>query len=273
MEHRHTLCSRLPALLILGMCLLGTAGAWAGGSTLAGIKQRGELVLGTSANMPPMTGKREDGTVVGFDIDMARLMATGMDVDLKIKTLPFEELLPALEKGTVDVVISNLTMNPERNLRAAFVGPYLTSGKCVVTQEEGIARAEAAENLNTPDIRLAALKGSTSAEFISLLLPKVTLTLVEDYEDAVQMILDDKTGGLLTDYPVCLSILKHHPDDGFVSLFSLLSYEPIGIALPGSDPLYINWTENFLKRLEGVGALDELGNRWFGEGVVTTRKE
>ncbi|MDH3900059.1 MAG: transporter substrate-binding domain-containing protein [Gammaproteobacteria bacterium] len=259
--------------LLLTAGLLTSPVALSGASTLAGIEKSGELVLGTSANMPPMTGKNENGKVIGFDIDMARLMASGMGVDLKIKTMAFNELLPALEKGEVDLVISNMTMNPERNMHVAFVGPYMTSGKCVVTKEEGVAKAEAAENLNSPEIRLAALRGSTSAEFVKVLLPKVTLTLVDEYDGAVRLINDDKTGGLLTDYPICLSMLQRYPDAGFVSLFSLLSYEPIGIALPGNDPLYINWTENFLKRLEGVGVLDELGTRWFGKAVVSTTGE
>jgi len=269
----HSRLSTLFFTLLLAAGLFTSPGAQSGPSTIAGIKQSGELVLGTSANMPPMTGKNKDGKIVGFDIDMARLMATGMGVDLKIKTLPFEKLLPALEKGDVDVVISNMTMNPERNLHVAFVGPYLTSGKCVITKEKGIAKAEAAENLNSPDIRLAALKGSTSADFVKVLLPKVTLTLVGDHEEAVRLINDDKTGGLLTDYPICLSMLQRYPDAGFVSLFSLLSYEPIGIALPGGDSLYINWVENFMKRIEGVGALKELGTRWFGKAIVSTTGE
>ncbi len=267
---------RIPSLFITLLFMAGlvtSPAALSGASTLASIKQSGQLVLGTSANMPPMTGKNEDGKLVGFDIDMARLMASGMGVELKIKTMAFKELLPALEKGDVDVVLSNMTMNPERNLRVAFVGPYMTSGKCVITKEEGIAKAEAAENLNSPDIRLAAMQGSTSAEFIKVLLPEVTLTLVEEHDAAVRMINDGKTGGLLTDYPICLATLQRYPDAGFVSLFSLLSYEPIGIALPGGDPLYINWTENFLERIEAVGALDELGTRWFGKAIVSTTGE
>jgi polar amino acid transport system substrate-binding protein len=273
MKHLITRSSQFFTLLLLAAGLLTSPAALSGASTLADIKKSGELVLGTSANMPPMTGKNKDGKVIGFDIDMARLMAEGMGVDLKIKTMAFGELLPALEKGEVDVVISNITINPERNMRVAFVGPYMTSGKCVVTKKEGIAKAEAAENLNSPDIRLAALKGSTSEKFIKLLLPKVTLTLVDDHDSAVGLINEDKTGGLLTDYPICLSMLQRYPDAGFVSLFSLLTYEPIGIALPGKDPLYINWMENFLKRLEGVGVLDELGKRWFGEAIVSTTGE
>jgi ABC-type amino acid transport substrate-binding protein len=49
---------------------------------------------------------------------------------------------------------------------------------------------------------------------------------------------------------------------------SLLNYEPIGIAVPAQDTLFINWTENFLQRLQGVGLFDELSNKWFGTAVV-----
>jgi polar amino acid transport system substrate-binding protein len=245
---------------------VGTAGIPV--STLSRVTQRGELILGTSGNMPPMTQALADGKVVGFDIDMARLMASGMNVKLKIKVLPFDQLLPALERGDVDVVISNLTMTPERNLHAAFVGPYMTSGKCVITRRADLAKAEEAKDINVPETRLAALAGSTSADFVRTLLPRATLTLVQSNEEGVGLITDNKVDGMMADYPICLSILQRHPDAGFVSLMSLLNYEPIGIAVPAQDTLFINWTENFLQRLQGVGLFDELSNKWFGTAVV-----
>jgi polar amino acid transport system substrate-binding protein len=245
---------------------VGTAGAPV--STLSRVTRRGELILGTSGNMPPMTQALADGKVVGFDIDMARLMASGMNVKLNIKILPFDQLLPALERGDIDVVISNLTMTPERNLHAAFVGPYMTSGKCVITRRADLARAEEAKDINVPDTRLAALAGSTSADFVRTLLPRATLTLVQSNEEGVGLITDNKVDGMMADYPICLSILQRHPDAGFVSLMSLLNYEPIGIAVPAQDTLFINWTENFLQRLQGVGLFDELSNKWFGTAVV-----
>jgi polar amino acid transport system substrate-binding protein len=248
-------------VLVAGMTNLQIASADAG--VLSRIEKSGELVLGTSGNMPSMSETR-DGKLVGFDIDLARLMASGMGVKLKIETMAFDKLLPALEKGDVDVVISNVTINPERNMRVAFVGPYMTSGKCIVTKKDALARAEEATDLNTSSTRLAALEGSTSAAFAKALLPKASLTLVDNYKEAVTMVNSDTIGGLMTDYPICLSILKSHPDAGFISLFSLLTYEPVGIALAGNDPLYINWTENFLTRVEGMGLLEELSLRWFG---------
>ena len=73
-----TLC-----IFILG---LAAAPAAASGPALSRIQDKGELVLGTSGNMPPMSQKLDDGEVVGFDIDLARLMASGMGVKLKIRT-------------------------------------------------------------------------------------------------------------------------------------------------------------------------------------------
>ena len=255
--------SLIAVLLVFSFSMAGMQLANADSSVLADIEKSGKLVLGTSGNMPSMSETR-DGKVVGFDIDLARLMASGMGVKLKIETMAFDKLLPALEKGDVDVVISNVTINPERNMRVAFVGPYMTSGKCIITKKDALARAEEATDLNTSSTRLAALEGSTSAAFAKALLPKASLTLVDDYEKAVTMVNSDTIGGLMTDYPICLSILKSHPDAGFISLFSLLTYEPVGIALAGNDPLYINWTENFLTRVEGMGLLEELSLRWFG---------
>ena len=260
------LAGRIVALCVFSLSL-AIAQTATSGEALSRIQDKGELMLGTSGNMPPMSSKLDDGKVVGFDIDLARLMASGMGVKLSIKTMPFNELLSALQNGDVDVVISNVTMNPQRNMDVAFIGPYMTSGKCVITKEERLAKAVEAENLNVPETRLAALQGSTSADFVKVLLPNATLTLIEDYDGGVRMINDGKVGGILTDYPICLAMLKQYPDAGFVSLFSLLSYEPIGIAISGNDPLYINWTENFLKRVEGTGLLEELALRWFGKPI------
>ena len=271
--HHQKIFTLIYTLFILTVGLVSSPAALAEASTLASIQKSGQLVLGTSANMPPMTGKDGNGKVVGFDIHLARFMADGMGVELKIKTMPFNKLLSALEKGEVDVVISNMTMNPKRNMRVAFVGPYMTSGKCVLTKKEGLAKAKAAENLNSPDVRLAALKGSTSADFVKALLPDATVTLVDEYDDAVSLINEDKIGGLMTDYPICLSMIQRNPDAGFVSLFSLLSYEPIGIALPAGDSLYINWTENFLGRLAGMKAMKQLQDRWFGKAMSSAASQ
>jgi hypothetical protein len=88
-------------LLILST---GSTAALAADGTpvMSRIQKSGELVLGTSGNMPPMTFKQADGTLNGFDISMAELMADVMKVKLVTKVMPFGDLIPALKSGKVD---------------------------------------------------------------------------------------------------------------------------------------------------------------------------
>lgn len=233
-------------------------------AAMSKIVKSGQLVLGTSGNQPPMTMLDENGKPEGFDVDLADLMAQALGVKLVTKQFDFNKLLGALESGEVDVVISNMTINPSRNMRVAFVGPYMTSGKCLITKKENLAQADDTEELNIPDMNMVALKGSTSEDIIRSLMPKVKLTTVEDINKGVKMVADDKVGGMMADYPVCLHTVNANPEAGFISVFSMLTYEPIGIALPANDALFVNWTTNFLERLDKTQTLELLARKWLG---------
>lgn len=232
---------------------------------LSRIVKNGQLVLGTSSNQPPMTMTDENGKPAGFDIDLAAIMAQALGVKLVTKTIPFNELLGALETGKVDVVISNMTINPSRNMRVAFVGPYMTSGKCLITKKENLAKVDDAAELNIPAMNLVVLKGSTSEDIVRTLMPKAKLVTVENVDKGIKMVADDKVGGMLADYPVCLHTVNSNPEAGFISIFSMLTYEPIGIALPANDPLFVNWSSNFLERMDKTLTLDVLANKWLGK--------
>jgi polar amino acid transport system substrate-binding protein len=243
-------------------------------STLEQVLERGQLRVGTSGNMPTMSMSGEGGRVEGFDIDMARLMADAMGVELAVNVMPFPSLIPALESGEVDVVLSNMTINPTRNLRVAFVGPYLESGKCIVAKRQALAQAnEQSTDLNSPETRLAVMAGSTSETFARELFPQGTVVTIDSYQVGAELVAKDEASGMLTDYPICLATLKENPDAGFVSLFSLLTYEPIGVALPGGDAQFINWTNNFMNRLDGTNTFKALGERWFGRASFAKTRE
>jgi polar amino acid transport system substrate-binding protein len=260
------------SLFLLLMGLAALVPAQAAESALSRIVERGVLVLGTSGNMPSMSFFDANGKITGFDIDLARIIASVMEVELEIRVQPFDQLVSALQKGEVDMVVSNMTITPKRNLKVAFVGPYMTSGKCVVTKDEALAKGEQSQDLNSTATRLAVLAGSTSEDLARELLPQATLVPIEDYDEAARMVLEGEASGMLTDYPICLATLKAHPDAGFVSVFSLLTYEPIGIALPANDAQFVNFMENLLERLDSTNAFEELGARWFGK-VELTRTE
>jgi len=230
---------------------------------LQSIIKKGELVLGTSGNMTPMTRSIDGGkTAVGFDIDLAQSIADTMDVKLVIKVMPLNKLVDAVNSGAVDIVISNLTITPERNAKVAFVGPYLTSGKCIVTQVPDLAHASK-EELNASHKRIAVTLGSTSEQFVNMAMPGITPVAVNTQEDAINLLRDHKVAAFLTEYPVCKAIITNNPDDKFISVFTNLTYDPIGIAIAPQNTHLQNWTQNFLVRAENMGLLQALANKWF----------
>jgi polar amino acid transport system substrate-binding protein len=227
------------------------------------IMAKKELIVGTAASMPPLNMTTKDGEIIGMEIDLARLFAVAMEVKLTLKSMHFNELLPALEKGQIDMVLSAMTITPQRNLKFAFAGPYFASGKSVLTKGKNVGSVDEISKMNNPDKILVALKGSTSQMFVEKLMPKANLVLADDYDKAVTMVRNDKAVAMVADYPICMVSVYRYPDAGLVTLGKPISYEPIGVALPPNDPLLVNWVQNSIHSLGKTGELEALMERWF----------
>jgi polar amino acid transport system substrate-binding protein len=230
------------------------------------IQKRGSLIAGTAGSMPPFNMTTRDGQLIGLDVDLAKAIAATMGVKLELKTMPFAKLLPALEAGDLDMVLSSLSITPIRNLKFAFVGPYFISGKSVLTRKQTLAAAKAASDINAVNPILIALKDSTSEGFVKALIPKAKLLTAKTYEEAMNMLLLGEADAVVADYPFCAVQLFRYPDKGLATLAKPLTYEPIGIAVPPGDPLLVNWLENLLAVLDGSGKLEALRERWFKKG-------
>ncbi len=233
---------------------------------LAKILDAGELRVGLSGNQPPLNMTDARGQIIGLEADIMKALANSMGLEVRYVTTPFAELLPALEKGSVDLVISGMTITPERNARFAFVGPYFISGKSVLTKSELIAQVTEATSLDDPNRTYAALAGSTSEQFVREVLPTAKLVLTEDYDAAVAMVIDDKVEAMVADFPICKISVLRNPDAGLTTLATPFTIEPLGIALPADDPLFVNLIENYLNTLENTGILTQFKAKWFSDG-------
>lgn len=226
------------------------------------------LVVGTSGNMPPMTRALPNGGAAGFDIDLAEMMARSLGAELKIVVMPLNELVPAVKSGKVDIAISNMTMTMERNKHVAFSHPYLESGKCLITKQPEMAAGENAADIDTKKATVVVIKDSTSEGFANILMKHTKIVAVDSKDKGIEMVKNGKADAMLTDYPMCMAAVSNNPDAGFVATFSTLTYEPISIAMPGNDPLFMNWTDNFVERLKATGTIDGLLQKWLGKPTL-----
>jgi polar amino acid transport system substrate-binding protein len=198
-----------------------------------------------------------------MEVDIATMMANSIEVKLTLKPMAFNQLLPALQAGEIDLILSGMTMTPTRNTQVAFAGPYFGSGKSVLIKQENIATLQNAEMMNDPAVTLAALKGSTSQRFVERIAPKAKLVATDDYDQAIAMVLEGKVKAMVADFPICNVSVFRYRDKGLTTLKSPLNYEPIGIALLPTDPLLLNWAQNFVAYLVNSGDLSLLQRKWF----------
>jgi polar amino acid transport system substrate-binding protein len=219
-------------------------------------------VVGMAGSMPPLNMTTKEGEVIGYEVDLARAMAAAMGVRAKLEVIPFAELLPALQSGKIDLILSNMTITPGRNLKVAFVGPYFTSGKAFMTKIKTIAMADETTDIDAKKTKLVALKGSTSQAFVEKYIPDATLVTAKDYDEAVEMVLQDKVHAMVADYPICVVSIFRYPNQGLLSVITTLTYEPIGVGVPAGDPLLVNWVENFMGIAEQTGLLEQLKQKW-----------
>lgn len=233
---------------------------------LARIQQKGELVVGTAASMPPLNMTTKDGRIIGLDIDLANYIADSLNVRLKKEKMLFKDLLPALEAGKVDMVISGVTITAERNSKVAFVGPYYISGKGVLTSMATLASITSPDDLDKKEFKITALEGSTSERFVQLQMPQAAYKPAKDYDEGVKMVIDGTVDAMIADHPICVISVARYPQHDLFTIVSPFTYEPIGIALPAGDPLFVNLVDNLLNSIEGSGALDRATRYWFEKG-------
>jgi polar amino acid transport system substrate-binding protein len=257
----------LPLALLACTAIAGCAAM--SGSTLASpspvidrIVKSGELRVGTSGTQPPLSATAKDGSLMGFDIEIANAMATAMGVKLTLVPMDFHDLLPAVQKGEVDMVLSGLTMTPQRNMKVAFVGPYLVSGMSLLTKSKTMTKLRKAEEINTANVKVAALRGSTAEKFAETNMPKAQMVLVDTLDEGVDQVRQGKVDALLADHPFCLVSVYRYRDE-LATLDTPFTFEPLGIALPPNDPLLVNWTQNELAELDDSGTIYDMMYSWF----------
>lgn len=230
------------------------------------IRESGELRVGTSANQPPYTLKTKENKIIGYEMDLAKLLAESMGVEVKIVEMPFSELLNALTAGKIDVIMSGMTINSERNMRAAFVGPHMVSGKSILTKTANLAKLDETTEIDNAQVTLVALKGSTSEKFVQKFLPKAKLIAAKNYDEAVKLVMEDKAAAMISDAEIIAVTMMRYPNSDLTALAEPLTIEPIGMALPTNDFLFINLVENYLAKLALTGYLEQIQANWFDNG-------
>ena len=91
--------------------------------------------MATNAELPPYES-REDGEIVGLDVDMMRAVCDVLGYELKIDDMAFDSIIAAVESGKADVGVAGMTVNEDRLKNVDFSDSYTTTEQVVIVRKK-----------------------------------------------------------------------------------------------------------------------------------------
>lgn len=219
------------------------------------------LRVGLAPEQPPLVFK--DGErIVGLEADNARAVGeiTGRRVELV--PLASSELLPALEQGRIDVIMSGMSVTPERAARVRFVEPYLEAGQMAILQIDQVSRLGQPWAIYREDIRVAVVAGSSGEEFARRDLGDATVIPFAGLPAAMDALRAGEIDLLLHDAATSWQLATSDDYSDLISQNHLLTEEPLAWAVGRDDAALAAELTRALMTMRRNGTLDYIIDRW-----------
>ena len=280
--------SRRSFLAAAGLFSVSTVAALAGCSnagTPAGSASAGSAVAGSSTKTlivamelayPPFEGKDDAGNPSGVSVTFMEDFAAAYGYDLTIENVSFDGLIPSLQTGKADAVMSSITITPEREEEVDFTDPYAVAQLAILAGAD--SGVESADDLNQADKTVAVKTGSTGDVYATKHLANAQILRLADESACVTEVAQGRADGFLYDQLTIYRNNQANPDTTKAVFIPFQDPEYWGIAVAsGNDELreelnafiaeskengeFDRLTDEYLA--EEKAAFDELGFRWF----------
>lgn len=244
-------------------------------SHLESILKSGKIRIGLSPDYMPFEMLDKAGSLMGFDIDLADLIADSMGVKTEFiqVTDGYDNLVPRLKNGDFDIILSGMTATQKRNLVVNFSEPYMITGQTLLVNKKLKDKIKSYKDLNSAMYQVVYEQGTSAKIAIERLFPKCRFISVESADVAVKMVKNGEADALVYDQPYCANIMAMEGSDAFLYLDQPITFEPLSIAIPENDLSLLNWMNTFIRQIQSDGRYDDLYSKWFENSVWMKRLE
>jgi polar amino acid transport system substrate-binding protein len=247
---------QLTAVLLL---LVSTA---VSADVLEDILERGSIRVGV-AEFVPWTLKNKSGDLIGFEIEVARKIAGDMGVKAEFKVYVWEDIIPALEKGEIDVIAGGMAITPARALRVNFSRPLATSGVGLATNTRMTRDIESLRQLDAPDTVITTVKDTFAAGVAKTLFPKAKLRVFSGRDDAEAEILQGRAHVYLASLPEAQFLVLKHGDVVDLPIAEPLIGNSEALAVKKGEQQLLNFLDAWVTARQSDKWLSTTRDYWF----------
>lgn len=228
------------------------------------VKEKGKLVIATSADYPPYEFHKEiDGkdTIVGFDIMIAEEIAKELGVELEIKDMKFDGLLPALQSGNVDMVVAGMTATEERQQAVNFTESYYNGEISILINKKDLDKYTTLESLKS--VKIGAQKASLQENFAIDTIEATNMKLLSKIPDLILELKNGNVDAVVVTKQSVTGYLKQYPELTYANVNTgEYGAEGAAIAIKKSDDLsLVEKSNEVLAKLKSENKIDEFVNK------------
>ena len=227
-----------------------TPSTFAAGSTMEAIQKKGKIVIGTKFDQPLFGLKGLSGQPEGFDVEIAKLVATAIfGSNLSGKTEFIETPSAVREQsiidGKVDLVAATYTINDTRKQKVAFAGPYYVAGQSILVKKDNSAITDLASLAGK---KVCTVTGSTPLKTLQERAPTADLSILFDtYSKCIEALKDGRIEAVSTDNVILLGFIKDNPG-AFKLVGDTFTQEPYGIGVKKDDTAFRTFVNDVLEK-------------------------
>ena len=230
-------------------------------SVIETIKERGVIKIGLSL-FKPWSMRDLEGELVGFELDVGRKLADDMGVEVEFVPTSWDGIIPALVSGKFDVIISGMSITPQRNLTVNFSTPYAYSGLTILANSE-MTKGFTLEDFNSPDVTFAARRGATPAAAIAAVFPEAQLLLFDEDGASTQEVLNGNAHATMAAEPSPSTEARRYPETLNVPFDRTFQATGESFAYRKGDPDATNFFNNWIGVHHANGWLKSRNDYWF----------
>ncbi|MDB6061788.1 MAG: hypothetical protein JWM78_1891 [Verrucomicrobiaceae bacterium] len=218
------------------------------------------LRVGTSADNKPLIFQSE-GKIVGLEADLARLLQTSLGQPLQFRVLAREELLPALARGEVDLVMDGLTVTPEREKAADFTQSYLHSGLMQIIRTDDVTRFRGAA-LTQGGYNIGFVSGTPSADYVKADLSHATAVPCASSEECLQALLAKRIDVFIDAPTTSWRIATERQYSSLLSFYRPLTDDYFAWAVSKTNPQLRERLNTALREAQTLQMFEHIMSRW-----------
>ncbi len=246
--------------LAFAVLLSGLASATPAQADLQDIISAGKVRIGVPVDVAPFGFVDEKNEPAGLDVDVARMLAEALGVELELTQITGANRIPFLVTDKLDLVISAMGATPERALQIAFSSPYSALSIGVF----GPADAQVTDPGTIGDLTVGVARGTTQDLELTALAPDATIMRFDDDATAAAAYLSGQVQLFATANVVTQDLAKKHPDKEFGTKF-IIRFSPTHIGLRHGNPELLRWLDTFVFYNHTNGKLSDMTEQWLGD--------